>query len=163
MRIEPLLPVVAIGNENHGNTSSPGSAHNALSVGAAEQVTTRRLDIAHFSSGASLTFPGQEPAALVTKPDVAAPGVDVLSAIPPQQTPDGTRQYAYLDGTSMASPHVTGVAALLMAAVPEAPVQKIAEVLKETAKHPGGREARPDNRWGYGMIQPLAALQALRS
>ena len=31
-----ILPVVAIGNENHGNTSSPGNAHNAFSVGALE-------------------------------------------------------------------------------------------------------------------------------
>lgn len=158
-----LLPVVAIGNENHGNTSSPGSAHNALSVGAAEQVSAKKLDVAFFSSGASLVFPGQEPEAFVTKPDVAAPGVDVLSSIPPERRVDGTHEYAYFDGTSMATPHVAGVAALLMAAEPDSPVEDIARALKETAHHPGGEEARPDNRWGYGIIRPVEALKALRS
>ena len=158
-----LLPVVAMGNENHGNSSSPGSAYNALSVGAVEQISAKNLDVAFFSSGASLVFPGQEPQALVTKPDVAAPGVQVLSSIPPERRADGTHEYAYFDGTSMAAPHVAGVVALLMAAEPDAPVEDIAQALKETAHHPGGEEARPDNRWGYGIIRPVEALKALRS
>ena len=66
-----------------------------------------------------------------------------------------------MNGTSMATPHVAGVAALLMAAKPEAPVTQIVEVLKETAKHPLGKKRRPDNRWGYGLIQPVEALKAL--
>ena len=48
-----------------------------------------------------------------------------------------------------------------MAAKPEAPVNDIIAVLKETAKHPAGEERRPDNRWGYGLIQPVEALKAL--
>ena len=61
----------------------------------------------------------------------------------------------------MASPHVVGVAALLMAAHPSATVSDIATVLKETARHPGGDHNRPDNRWGYGMIRPQEALSAV--
>ena len=61
----------------------------------------------------------------------------------------------------MATPHVAGVAALLMSAKPEAPVNDIMKVLKETAKHPGGKDRRPDNRWGYGLINPVEALAAL--
>ena len=158
-----LLPIVSVGNENHGNTSSPGSAHNALAVGAAEPMPGRKLEIAYFSSGASFVFPGAEPDALVTKPDVAGPGVDVYSCIPPEGRPDGTHDYTYMDGTSMATPHVAGAVALLMAAEPDAPVEDIAQVLKDTARHPGGADARPDNRWGYGMIRPLEALKALQS
>ena len=158
-----VLPVVAIGNENHGNTSSPGSAHNALAVGAAELMPRRKLEIAYFSSGASFVFPGAEPDALVTKPDVAGPGVDVYSCIPPERRPDGTHDYTYMDGTSMATPHVAGAVALLMAAEPDAPVEDIAQVLKDTARHPGGADARPDNRWGFGMIRPLEALRTLQS
>lgn len=157
-----ILPVVAIGNENHGNTSSPGNAYNAFSVGAIERVKGNSIKVAFFSSGASLAFPGQEPNALITKPDVVAPGVQVYSCIPPENLPDGTYEYSYMDGTSMATPHVAGVAALLMAAQPSAPVSDIIQVMKDTARHPEGKNMRPDNRWGYGLIQPLEALKALK-
>ena len=69
--------------------------------------------------------------------------------------------YSYMDGSSMAAPHVAAVAALLMAAKPDASVADIIKVLKETAKHPTGN--RPDNRWGYGVIRPVEALRALTS
>ena len=158
-----ILPVVAVGNENHGNTSSPGNAANALSVGAAAKAAHGKLDVAFFSSGASLVFPGQSDP-LVTKPDLVAPGVRVYSCIPPEKRPQGgVFEYSYMDGSSMASPHVAGVAALLMAAQRDATVSDIARVLKETARHPGGHGSRPDNRWGYGMIQPQEALGALSS
>lgn len=156
-----ILPVVAIGNENHGNTSSPGSAHNAFSIGAVEKMPRRRTEVAFFSGGASLQFPDNEEHALVTKPDVVAPGVQVLSCIPPEKRPDGVHEYAYMDGTSMATPHVAGVAALLMAAKPTAHVADIINVLRETAKHPSGKRLRPDNRWGFGLIRPAEALEAL--
>jgi subtilisin family serine protease len=158
-----ILPVVAVGNENHGNTSSPGNASNALSVGAAERTAHGGIDVAFFSSGASLVFPGQANP-LVTKPDLFAPGVGVYSCIPPdKQSQDGLIEYSYMDGSSMASPHVAGVAALLMAAHRNATVSDISTVLKETARHPGGPDNRPDNRWGWGMIRPRDALGALSS
>lgn len=158
-----ILPVVAIGNENHGNTSSPGNAHNAFSVGAIEKLPDNKVDVAFFSSGASLVFPGDEPNGVVTKPDVVAPGSQVYSCIPPTKTHHGTYEYNYMDGTSMATPHVAGVAALLMAAQPTVEVKDIINVLKETAKHPQGNGRRPDNRWGWGLLQPLEALSALSS
>jgi subtilisin family serine protease len=92
---------------------------------------------------------------------VVAPGVRVYSCVPPEKTPDGILHYSYMDGSSMATPHVAGAAALLMAAQPQAGVLEIINALKETAKHPSGPGGRPDNRWGFGMIQPLEALKAL--
>ena len=156
-----ILPVVAVGNDNHGNSSSPGNAYNAFSVGAVEKASRGKFDVAFFSSGASLVFPADEAHEHVTKPDVVAPGVQVLSCVPPEKTPTGLFEYSYMDGTSMATPHVAGVAALLMAAKPNAPVTTVIEVLKETARHPDGRQYRPDNRWGYGLIHPADALKAL--
>ena len=184
-----VLPVVAIGNSNHGNTSSPGSSYNAFAVGALEKLTldesepgqeqasvtpkqeqeqapaatdspTDNLAVTFFSSGASLVFPGMEPNQLVNKPDIAAPGAQVYSCIPPEQRPNGTFAYTYMDGTSMACPHVAGVAALLMSANPDASATDVLKALKETAIHPRG-ESRPDNRWGYGMVQPVAALELI--
>lgn len=160
-----ILPVVAIGNENHGNSSSPGNTPNAFSVGAVEKVKGGKCDVAFFSSGASLVFMNEENSVVVTKPDVVAPGAQIFSCIPPEKRPDGVFDYSYMNGTSMATPHVAGAAALLMAAKPEAPVGDIIRALKETAKHPlavlGGDRLRPDNRWGYGLIQPAMALRVL--
>ena len=156
-----ILPVVAVGNENYGNSSSPGNAYNALSIGAIEKIDAQDDEVAFFSSGASLVFPGQAEELVVTKPDVVGPGVQVYSCIPPEKRADGIYEYTYMDGTSMATPHVAGVAALLMAAKPDVPTPEIMQVLKETAKHPGGEDDRPDNRWGYGLVQPLEALKAL--
>ena len=157
-----ILPIVAIGNDNHGNSSSPGNASNALSVGAVREATRGKTDVASFSSGASLVFPGQDDSPVI-KPDVVAPGVRVYSCIPPDKPQGEGFEYSYMDGTSMASPHVAGVAALLMAAHPSATVSEIATALKQTARHPGGDHNRPDNRWGYGIIQPQDALSALSS
>ncbi|UCE46712.1 MAG: S8 family serine peptidase [Phycisphaerales bacterium] len=157
-----VLPVVAIGNENHGNSSSPGNARTALAVGAVEKTRGNKVEVAFFSSGASLVFyaaDGSE--SIITKPDVVAPGAQVFSCIPPQKTPSGYYEYTYMDGTSMAAPHVAGVAALLMAARPQASITEIAEALKETAIHPDGHNFRPDNRWGNGIINPVEALNAL--
>ena len=53
-----VLPVVAIGNENHGNSSSPGNTYNAFSIGAVEKMPANKIDVPFFSSGASLVFPG---------------------------------------------------------------------------------------------------------
>lgn len=63
-----VLSVVAIGNENHGNTSSPGSAYSALSVGAVEKMPGGKTSVAFFSCGASLVFPGDQLNPLVHKP-----------------------------------------------------------------------------------------------
>jgi subtilisin family serine protease len=158
-----ILPVVAIGNENHGNTSSPGNAYNALAVGAIERGRGRALQVPSFSSGASLVFPNQTGAQkLVTKPDVVAPGVQVYSCIPAEKKADGVYDYSYMDGTSMATPHTSGVIALLMAAKPKAPLSAIMSAVMQTAEHPSGTNAyRPDNRWGYGVLRPMEALKAL--
>lgn len=156
-----IFPAVAIGNDSHGSSSSPGNSPNAFSVGAVERRRNRAADIqvAPYSGGASLVFPGPSSNALVNNPDVVAPGTQVFSCIPPRDQDGRVHDSVYMSGTSMATPHVAGVAALLMAARPKAGVRTIMQALRETAWHPTGY--RPDNRWGYGFIRPNEALESL--
>ncbi|HUD40376.1 MAG TPA: S8 family serine peptidase [Dokdonella sp.] len=78
---------------------------------------------------------GPTPGALadLTKPDVAAPGTDIYAAA---RTADGS--YRYLSGTSMASPHVAGAAALLRAIHPGWTPMEVKSALQMTAIRPMG-------------------------
>jgi subtilisin family serine protease len=85
---------------------------------------------------------------------VAAPGVDV--AVP---APGDT--YQFTTGTSVAAAHVSGVAALLLERHPSVDARTVLEVLTSTARNlnPKGR----DDQYGWGLIDPAAALQELDS
>jgi serine protease len=67
--------------------------------------------------------------------------------------------YAYLDGTSMATPHVSGVAAIVWSANPSASNTAVRSALESTALDLGA--ACRDNDFGYGLVQALAATNAL--
>ena len=67
--------------------------------------------------------------------------------------------YAYLDGTSMATPHVAGVAAIVWSANPAASNQQVRSALTSTALDLGA--AGRDNYYGYGLVRAFAATEAL--
>ncbi|MDY7108715.1 MAG: S8 family serine peptidase, partial [Planctomycetota bacterium] len=83
------------------------------------------------------------------KPDIAAPGVDVRSSVPG----GGYSQYS---GTSMASPHVNGVVALMREACPDLLPEEIKEIIYLTAYDLG--TAGEDNAYGWGMIDAYEAV-----
>jgi subtilisin family serine protease len=148
-----IVPAIAAGNEFNdygpGSVSSPGSAAKAITAAA----VTKQIALASFSSG------GPTPISLGMKPDVSAPGVDITSSVP-GQAPNGT--WVSLSGTSMASPHVAGAAALLRQRHPDWTVAQIKSALVLTGKpvQTGAAEA-PTTREGGGLIDLVGASAPL--
>jgi subtilisin family serine protease len=145
-------------------TDAPAVFDGSFTVGATDSSDA----LAGFSSrGPVLGRPSLRPGAPNIKPDASAPGVNVPSSWPPNT-------YTNLDGTSMATPHVAGAAALLMSANPDLKGHPaaVARLLRDTAVTVGvtdpvnqtcGGTARttwPNFMIGYGRIDVFAAYQA---
>jgi subtilisin len=109
LRAGGVLPVCAVGNSGPGTSSSPGNYDLVLSVGGCD--AHRDVD---RNSSSQWFARADDP--LV--PDLVAPGVDVISA-----RPGGG--YQSLDGSSQAAPHLSGLAALLWQARPDATVAEV--------------------------------------
>ncbi|WP_299539081.1 S8 family serine peptidase [uncultured Streptomyces sp.] len=118
----PLF-VIAAGNAyGAGTIGAPGSAEKALTVAAVDKQDGR----ADFSSMGPLVGTNG------LKPDVSAPGVDINAAAS-QSVPNIQGMYQSMSGTSMATPHVAGAAAILKQRHPDWTGQRIKDALMSTA------------------------------
>lgn len=95
------------------------------------------------------------------KPEITAPGVNVLSSVPAYsvyQNDPSNYQYAYnrMSGTSMAAPHVTGISALLLQANPDLEPSDIKTILMNTAKPLADKYSVFDV--GAGRVDPYRAV-----
>ncbi|MFT5313110.1 MAG: hypothetical protein ACI8Z9_001595, partial [Paraglaciecola sp.] len=132
-----IISVIASGNDgNVSYISSPAAADRAITVGAiADLNTITREDdlIADFSNEGPRTDDGDDDHVDEMKPEIGAPGSGLISA-KGSLASDG-RQYHSLSGTSMATPHVAGVIALMLEAYPEMTVEQIDATIRHTAEH----------------------------
>ena len=142
LRARNILPVFAVGNEFAGSSRSPGNYWQALSVGAHD----KNNEVADFSS--SRRFNRKKDPIV---PDLVAPGVDVLSA-----RPGGG--YQLMSGTSMATPHIAGLAALLWQAKPNATVNRIEKAIFTSCTLPANVSMERGNRGIPNAPKALAAL-----
>jgi len=135
-----IFMVFSAGNDgpDPGSVGSPASLPGVFSVGASDPDD----DIATFSARGPT--PWQE-----IKPHVVAPGVIVPSAVP-----GGI--YSAKNGTSMAAPHVAGLATLIRSVSPTIKIEALARIITSTAQPLAS--SVPNNDSGWGRIDALAAL-----
>lgn len=155
-----------IAGDSEYSISEPGLGQGMLTVAAhkaSKRNSSAPSNIASFSSRGPSLFEWM-------KPDISAPGQLVVSAIssfatePP--TPKTTVEFngkeypfATLSGTSMSSPMVTGISALILQANPNLTPAQVKEVIITTAREDSYTEAVPNYVWGYGKIDAHQAVK----
>lgn len=140
------LFVIAAGNRGgEGTIGSPGTADSALTVGAVD----KEDELAYFSSK------GPRYGDMGLKPDLSAPGVGIVAAR--SQYSSGTGDYKSLNGTSMATPHVAGAAAILAEKYPEWDGKTLKQALMNTTKKLDGYQPY---HVGTGRVDVAAALDS---
>jgi serine protease AprX len=168
-----VVVIAAAGNSGPGNSdvSTPADIPDVLSVGAVQRDGAVWANSSRGNDGANpcrplpptpvplpIPIPGSrcDPD---KKPEVVAPGVDILSA----WTGDA---YVRARGTSQATPFVTAIVALLFEGRPPLDdregVVYVKRVLEATAAAVPGQVRPHDNAAGYGLVQAMAALDAYR-
>ncbi|WP_445428278.1 S8 family serine peptidase [Alishewanella sp. HL-SH05] len=144
------------------NSVNTGVTNVTMSLnGAATEAVEVGNIMASFSSRGVNTQTGD-----ILKPDITAPGVRILAATSPAQlrfggNPQG-ENFAYLQGTSMSSPHIAGMAALLAGQYPGWSPAKIKSAMMTTArqnlvKENGTTPASPFD-FGAGHVAPASSL-----
>lgn len=162
LRAAGIFVVASAGNEGPscGSIREPLALYPDLfSVGA----VTQGGRLIYFSSRGPVTVDGSNR----VKPEISAPGVDVLSSLP-------HNTYGLESGTSMAGPHVVGAVALMWSANPKliGNIDQTVKILEDTARPytgapdstgscPGGQDLA--NEVGHGLLDAYAAVkEALR-
>jgi subtilisin family serine protease len=133
-----VVVVASMGNDNSGEAHYPSAFPDVIAVAATDSAD-RRASFSNFGPWV----------------DVSAPGVGVVSTYW-----DDT--YAALSGTSMATPHVTGVAALVLSRNSSLTVAEVGNILRSTARplRDAPDDPIPNDRYGAGLVQAAAAVRA---
>ena len=155
-----------LSGDSEYSISEPGLGQGMLTVAAhkaSKRNSSAPSNIASFSSKGPSLFEWM-------KPDISAPGQLVVSAIssfattPPN--PKTTVEFngkeypfATLSGTSMSSPMVSGISALILQANPNLTPAQIKEIIITTAREDNYTEAVPNYVWGYGKIDAHQAVK----
>ncbi|MBP2683500.1 MAG: peptidase and subtilisin kexin sedolisin [Deltaproteobacteria bacterium] len=147
------------GVSSTGTTIEPANGNNVVAVGSFRTKTSGGGADTPGISAFSSTGPTRDGR---TKPDIAAPGEVIYSARSsqgsffPSEIVPGDNNYVITAGTSMATPHVSGIAALVWQSNPGLTGAQMRERLRRTADPVG---ASPNTTWGFGKANALRAVR----
>jgi subtilisin family serine protease len=165
----PSVPSWFRGADDNKTIGSPASGKRILCVGShvsktswVDQNGTTEVEsgaVLDAISGFSSRGPSRDGRTL---PNFTAPGEAIASALSKDFPADPTQRtlesgYQIERGTSQASPHITGIAALMLQRDPALTPENVRSILQQTATATGGN---PNNVFGSGRVNALAALQA---
>jgi serine protease len=156
-----VLVVAASGNDGVATVGYPAAYTNALAVGAV-RIDQTRSDYSNYGSALDLVAPGGD-VTVDQDGDTYADGVLQQTFCNPDWNPTDCSStsptqfnYYFFQGTSMATPHVAAVAALLIAAGVADTPDELRLALQSTAKNLG--PAGWDQEYGHGLVQAFEAL-----
>ena len=167
-----LVMVVAAGNQGplSSRFGTPAAADKAIVIAAMDdQNTINRADdlIANYSSRGPRLSDNDGDLSDERKPDVTAPGSNIMAPIGSAGVP--SNRYHNLSGTSMATPHVAGVVALMLEANPNLTPATVKQILQTSAEDWSstgcpvdcpGQHPTWDRCYGYGYVDAYKAVQA---
>jgi minor extracellular serine protease Vpr len=153
--------VIAVGSHVTRNEWTPLTGGPQQQTNNGQQVTIGAL------SGFSSRGPARRTTVVTQKPEITAPGEIVVSAlnsrgtVPAERIMKASPNGFYLaEGTSMATPAVAGIVALMLQKEPRLTVADVKSILAKTATPVAG-ETLPNTSWGAGKANALAAVMAV--
>ncbi len=168
--------VVCVASGNDGNTNwiaSPAAADLAITVGSfTDNNTIPRADdfVSDYSNEGPRLSDGDGDVRDEMKPSVLGPGTGILSVLGDPTTAGD--QYHHINGTSMATPCVAGIAALVLSAHPQLTPQQVRRILEDTSDHRTDMGKQPPSAadpfnvdpnyhpsWGWGEVDGYAAVK----
>jgi minor extracellular serine protease Vpr len=167
-----FLGAGTVSGDSQYGISEPSCADDVISVAAYTPFSVSGSG--NISGGSIANFSSSGPRYdEVMKPDVAAPGVSIASSMSSFTTQNfsslanvpfngRTYHFARLSGTSMASPVVAGVAALLLEANPYLTARQVKEIIMLSARKDANTGIIPENgsvRWGSGKVNAYQAVK----
>ena len=172
-----VVMVAAMGNDGARRVPSPAAADSAITVGAINnRNTVNRSDdtIASYSNYGPRDSDDDNDDWDELKPDVSSPGSGIMSvsaatgsSIPGQPRPMADNEYESKDGTSMSTPLVSGVIALVLEANPTLDPYEVKDLIRNYSQVMGSADLpsvsdKWDDHWGFGMIDASCLVKAAR-